>query len=108
MELAVYYIVHYVTGPSSSVLVPQSIKERLGLKSRGHQTREVAVDKLNLNLYVGQITALLGHNGAGKTTTMSILTGNTSLLTWGVEREVGSKSRLMINWGQKFKYKQVY
>ena len=35
----------------------------------------VAVDGLNLNLYKGQITALLGHNGAGKTTTMSILTG---------------------------------
>ena len=55
---------------------PQTIPERLGLKSRGHQhTREVAVDGLSLNLYIGQITALLGHNGAGKTTTMSILTG---------------------------------
>ncbi|XP_055602218.1 phospholipid-transporting ATPase ABCA1-like [Uranotaenia lowii] len=38
----------------------------------GHK---VAVDKLNLNLYQGQITVLLGHNGAGKTTTMSMLTG---------------------------------
>ena len=28
-----------------------------------------------MNLYKGQITALLGHNGAGKTTTISILTG---------------------------------
>ncbi|CAI7993840.1 ATP-binding cassette sub-family A member 3, partial [Geodia barretti] len=37
--------------------------------------RKVAVDSLNLNMYEGQITALLGHNGAGKTTTMSILTG---------------------------------
>ncbi|XP_046662414.1 phospholipid-transporting ATPase ABCA1-like isoform X2 [Homalodisca vitripennis] len=35
----------------------------------------VAVDKVNLDIYEGQITALLGHNGAGKTTTMSILTG---------------------------------
>ena len=35
----------------------------------------MAVDDLNLNMYKGQITALLGHNGAGKTTTMSILTG---------------------------------
>ncbi len=34
-----------------------------------------AVDNLSLNMYKGQITALLGHNGAGKTTTMSILTG---------------------------------
>ena len=37
--------------------------------------RKVAVNELNLNMYEGQITALLGHNGAGKTTTMSILTG---------------------------------
>ncbi|XP_019557858.3 phospholipid-transporting ATPase ABCA1 [Aedes albopictus] len=36
---------------------------------------KVAVDGLNLNLYEGQITVLLGHNGAGKTTTMSMLTG---------------------------------
>ena len=35
----------------------------------------MAVEGLCLNMYKGQITALLGHNGAGKTTTMSILTG---------------------------------
>jgi ABC-type Na+ transport system ATPase subunit NatA len=35
----------------------------------------VAVDKLNLDLYEGQITVLLGHNGAGKSTTISMLTG---------------------------------
>ena len=40
--------------------------------------REVAVDRLSLNMYEGQITALLGHNGAGKTTIMSILTGEKS------------------------------
>lgn len=34
-----------------------------------------AVDGLDLNIYRGQITALLGHNGAGKTTTISMLTG---------------------------------
>ncbi|XP_063687941.1 phospholipid-transporting ATPase ABCA3-like isoform X2 [Bolinopsis microptera] len=34
-----------------------------------------AVDNLNLQLYKGQIFALLGHNGAGKTTTISMLTG---------------------------------
>lgn len=32
-----------------------------------------------MDLYKGQITALLGHNGAGKTTLMSILTGTDSL-----------------------------
>lgn len=34
-----------------------------------------AVDGLNLDMYNGQITALLGHNGAGKTTTIGMLTG---------------------------------
>ncbi|CAJ0597121.1 unnamed protein product [Cylicocyclus nassatus] len=37
-----------------------------------------AVDRLNLKMYYGQITALLGHNGAGKSTTFSMLTGVTS------------------------------
>ena len=41
--------------------------------------RKVAVNELNLTMYEGQITALLGHNGAGKTTTMSILTGKNGL-----------------------------
>lgn len=36
---------------------------------------KVAVDNLDLTMYQGQITALLGHNGAGKTTTISMLTG---------------------------------
>ncbi|XP_048742335.2 phospholipid-transporting ATPase ABCA3-like isoform X2 [Ostrea edulis] len=35
----------------------------------------VAVADTSLNIFQGQITALLGHNGAGKTTTMSMLTG---------------------------------
>lgn len=34
-----------------------------------------AVDGLNVDMYSGQIFALLGHNGAGKTTTISMLTG---------------------------------
>ena len=36
-----------------------------------------AVDGLNLTMYSGQITALLGHNGAGKTTAINLLTGMT-------------------------------
>lgn len=35
----------------------------------------VAVHGLDLDIYKGQITALLGHNGAGKTTTIHMLTG---------------------------------
>ncbi|KAJ8301077.1 hypothetical protein KUTeg_020064 [Tegillarca granosa] len=37
--------------------------------------KKIAVSGTSLNMYEGQITALLGHNGAGKTTTMSMLTG---------------------------------
>ncbi|OMJ73736.1 hypothetical protein SteCoe_27506 [Stentor coeruleus] len=36
---------------------------------------KVAVENLNLDIYEGQIFALLGHNGAGKTTTMSMMAG---------------------------------
>jgi ABC-type multidrug transport system fused ATPase/permease subunit len=35
----------------------------------------VAVQGLDLDLYQGQVTVLLGHNGAGKTTTISMLVG---------------------------------
>ena len=37
--------------------------------------QRVAVSSLNLDMYDGQILALLGHNGAGKTTTIHMLTG---------------------------------
>ncbi|KAK2724560.1 phospholipid-transporting ATPase ABCA3-like [Artemia franciscana] len=40
-----------------------------------YKQNKVAVNNVNLRLFEGQITALLGHNGAGKTTTMSMLTG---------------------------------
>lgn len=39
------------------------------------KNKKVAVEGTTMNIYEGQITALLGHNGAGKTTTMSMLTG---------------------------------
>ncbi|KAK5979601.1 ABC transporter domain-containing protein, partial [Trichostrongylus colubriformis] len=44
----------------------------------GRLGEKKAVDDLNLKIYYGQITALLGHNGAGKSTTFSMLTGVTS------------------------------
>jgi ABC-type multidrug transport system ATPase subunit len=42
---------------------------------RKHFGAKVAVDGLDLDIFEGQIFALLGHNGAGKTTTISMLTG---------------------------------
>lgn len=40
-----------------------------------HGGKKIAVDGLNLTMFSGQITALLGHNGAGKTTAIAMLTG---------------------------------
>jgi ATP-binding cassette subfamily A (ABC1) protein 3 len=42
---------------------------------KANGVQKTAVTGMSLNMYEGQITALLGHNGAGKTTTMSMLTG---------------------------------
>ena len=53
----------------------QSIFSKLVSGRKKEHRRAKAVSDLSLNMYKGQITALLGHNGAGKTTTMSILTG---------------------------------
>lgn len=63
--------------PVSSALNEQGeqnkgIEIRNLTKTFGEKT---AVNNLQMNLYSGQITALLGHNGAGKTTTISMLTG---------------------------------
>uniref|UniRef100_A0A8C8Y1P4 ABC transporter domain-containing protein n=1 Tax=Panthera leo TaxID=9689 RepID=A0A8C8Y1P4_PANLE len=43
---------------------------------RVQNTTKIAVKDLSLNLYMGQITVLLGHNGAGKSTILSILSGS--------------------------------
>ena len=51
--------------------------------NRGATSEKVAVDGVSVNMFDGQILALLGHNGAGKTTLMSILTGAGAV--WGVE-----------------------
>lgn len=45
------------------------------LRKTFNRGKVVAVDNVDLDIYEGNITALLGHNGAGKTTTMSIITG---------------------------------
>lgn len=58
----------------------QSLQKGLsitGLRKIYHQgdsESRVAVDGMTLDLYEGQVLALLGHNGAGKTTIISMLT----------------------------------
>lgn len=62
-----------------SIFEPEPKDFPIGIQIKGlrkvFSNKKVAVRDMNLNMYEGQITALLGHNGAGKTTTMSILTG---------------------------------
>ena len=58
--------------PNLSSQVDKNILIRDLRKEFGDKT---AVDNLNLTMYNGQITALLGHNGAGKTTTIGMISG---------------------------------
>lgn len=51
--------------------------------------KKVAVDGLNLTMYSGQVTALLGHNGAGKVTSHSDFLHCLYLLGSSVLRRIG-------------------
>ncbi|XP_065201451.1 uncharacterized protein LOC135832246 isoform X2 [Planococcus citri] len=65
--------------------VANCLKDKVGIEivglhkhyspCRGAQVS--AINGINLTIYEGQITAILGHNGAGKTTLFNILTGMT-------------------------------
>jgi len=67
-------------GDRSARFEPSVSCRKVGIKIRNltkrfSKNQQPAVDRLSIDLYEGDITALLGHNGAGKTTTMFMLTG---------------------------------
>ncbi|CAH1776854.1 unnamed protein product [Owenia fusiformis] len=65
-------------GQNSEYFEKEPMRLNPGIKIRNLRKefgQKTAVAGMTLNMYEGQITALLGHNGAGKTTTMSMLTG---------------------------------
>jgi ABC-type multidrug transport system ATPase subunit len=68
-----------VVGPSAVSITGLSKRFKAkaeGVEKQADKTKWLkAVDNLSLDMYEGQITALLGHNGAGKSTTISMLTG---------------------------------
>ncbi|XP_071130810.1 phospholipid-transporting ATPase ABCA3-like isoform X2 [Mytilus edulis] len=73
---------NYLNTRSSEYFEQDPTRLRPGIQIRNlkkvfktNGTMKTAVEGMTLNIYEGQITALLGHNGAGKTTTISMLTG---------------------------------
>ena len=62
----------------------------------------VSNDQVNLDLYAGQIHALLGENGSGKSTLMSILSGlyrptEGTIEILGEEKKINSPSDALAN-----------
>lgn len=66
-------VVRYEEPPTG--LKPAVLIANLGMTFAAKPKPFTALSGLDLSLYEGQVTALLGQNGAGKTTTISILTG---------------------------------
>ncbi|GBP64676.1 ATP-binding cassette sub-family A member 5 [Eumeta japonica] len=66
--------------------VPRELQDKeairiVGLQKSFRHCRRAeikAIDGIDLSIYEGQITAVLGHNGAGKSTLFNILTGLTT------------------------------
>uniref|UniRef100_A0A0G4HPX1 ABC transporter domain-containing protein n=1 Tax=Chromera velia CCMP2878 TaxID=1169474 RepID=A0A0G4HPX1_9ALVE len=67
--------------PPSASWEPRKHVELLGLRREfgSGKKKFTAVDNSWLDMYEGQILALLGHNGAGKTTTIGMMTGMTEV-----------------------------
>jgi len=67
---------HSLLNPNFEKVEANGIRKGIEIRNLSKAFKgKVAVRSLTLDMYQGQITALLGHNGAGKTTTMSMLTG---------------------------------
>uniref|UniRef100_A0A7N5KBH1 ATP-binding cassette sub-family A member 17-like n=1 Tax=Ailuropoda melanoleuca TaxID=9646 RepID=A0A7N5KBH1_AILME len=63
-------------GPKSKFIQEEPTNLAKGIEIQHlYKNKHIAVQRLTMNLYQGQITVLLGHNGAGKTTTCYMLTG---------------------------------
>jgi len=52
----------------------RGLRKEFGSLASGTEKR-VAVADLNMDLFQGQVTVLLGHNGAGKSTTIGMIVG---------------------------------
>ena len=52
----------------------RNLRKEYGSSSTGGEKR-IAVSGLNMDLFQGQVTVVLGHNGAGKSTTIGMLVG---------------------------------
>lgn len=61
--------------PSNRPLAIECCKLTKKFTSMFKNENKLAVSSIDLNIYHGEITCLLGHNGAGKTTTMNMITG---------------------------------
>ncbi|KAG9462430.1 hypothetical protein GDO78_014147 [Eleutherodactylus coqui] len=66
----------YVENVSAELLGKEAVRINKVKKTYTDSDKKVeALRGLDLNIYEGQITALLGHSGAGKTTLLNILSG---------------------------------
>ncbi|XP_073463276.1 ABC-type organic anion transporter ABCA8-like [Aquarana catesbeiana] len=67
---------HYVEEVPNELLGKEAIRiSNVKKMYSGKDEKIEALRGLNLDIYEGQITALLGHSGAGKTTLLNILSG---------------------------------
>ncbi|GBP64686.1 ATP-binding cassette sub-family A member 5 [Eumeta japonica] len=92
--------------------VPRELQDKeairiVGLQKSFRHCRRAeikAIDGIDLSIYEGQITAVLGHNGAGKSTLFNILTGLTTptagtAYVYGLDVRIGQLGRQALSAG---------